>query len=171
MNTMITPELVQKEAKKREKENMRFRTYLKCHADEEKLDRDFLRLHKKYFKDYDCSQCRNCCKMYCAEIPREEVGRDAALLGLSEAAFIEKYLEPDQFGMKYQSKHVPCDFMMEDGNCMLGECKPEGCKLYPYTDQPERLHSLYSVLSAVEVCPVAFEIFEELKREYRFRGR
>lgn len=168
---MITPELVQKEAKKREKENMRFRTYLKCHADEEKLDRDFLRLHKKYFKGYDCRQCRNCCKMYCAEIPREEVSRDAALLGLSEAAFIEKYLEPDRFGMKYQSKHVPCDFMMEDGNCMLGEYKPEGCKLYPYTDQPERLHSLYSVLSAVEVCPVAFEIFEELKREYGFRGR
>ncbi len=168
---MITPELVQEEAKKRENENMRFRTHLKCHVDEKQLDRDFLRLHKKFFKDYDCSQCRNCCKMCCAEFSREDISRNAALLGLSEAVFIEKYLEPDQLGKNYYSKHVPCDFLKGTGDCMLGECRPEGCRLYPYTDQPERLHSLYSVLSAVEICPVAFEIFEELKREYRFRKR
>ena len=29
--------------------------------------------------------------------------------------------------------------------CKLGEYKPENCRKYPYTDQPERLHSLYSV--------------------------
>ena len=39
-------------------------------------------------------------------------------------------------------------------------------KKYPYTDQPKRLSSLYSVLEAVEVCPVAFEIYERLKEEY-----
>lgn len=48
------------------------------------------------------------------------------------------------------------------GNC---------CKKYPYTNQPERLWSLYSVLEAVEVCPVAFEIFERLKSEYGFKTR
>jgi hypothetical protein len=32
-----------------------------------------------------------------------------------------------------------------------------------------RLESLYSILDAVEVCPVAFEIFERLKQEYHFR--
>lgn len=39
------------------------------------------------------------------------------------------------------------------------------------TFKPERLWSLYSTLDAVEVCPVAFEIFEELKQEYGFRYR
>ena len=47
----------------------------------------------------------------------------------------------------------------------------KSCKKYPYTDQPERLQSLYSVLSAVEVCPVAFEIYERLKKEYHFKNR
>lgn len=33
----------------------------------------------------------------------------------------------------------------------------------------ERLFSLLSVLDIVEICPVAFEIYERLKAEYRFR--
>lgn len=60
---MINPDEVKSEAKKKENENFKFRTFLKCHADEDKLDRQFLRLHKELFADYDCSKCRNCtCK-------------------------------------------------------------------------------------------------------------
>lgn len=51
---------------------------------------------------------------------------------------------------------------------MLGENCPEDCRNYPYTDQPNRLGSLYGMLGAVEVCPVAYEIWERLKQEYRF---
>ena len=64
-----------------------------------------------------------------------------------------------------------CVFLREDGNCKLSVCKPDSCKKYPYTDQPERLSSLLSVLDVIEICPVAFEIFERLKEEYRFRLR
>ena len=40
---------------------------------------------------------------------------------------------------------------------------PDLLVLHPYTDQPERLSSLLSVLDVIEICPVAFEIFERLK--------
>lgn len=70
--------------------------------------------------------------------------------------------------MKYQTKHRPCDFLKADGACSLGECRTENCKKFPYTDQPERLQSLYSVLDAIEVCPVVFEIWERLKEIYGF---
>lgn len=73
--------------------------------------------------------------------------------------------------MDYQTRHEPCDFLQEDGNCKLGDCKPDSCKQYPYTDRPERLLSLLSVLDTVEICPVAFEIFERLKKEYGFKTR
>lgn len=66
---------------------------------------------------------------------------------------------------------MPCDFLEEDGSCKLGECKPENCKKFPYTNQPERISSLYGVLEVVEVCPVAFEIYERLKEEYGFKYR
>lgn len=83
--------------------------------------------------------------------------------------FIDYFLQESQFSMNYETKHKPCDFLMKNGECKLGDCKPESCKKYPYTNQPERLWSLYSVLNVVEVCPVAFEIWERLKKEYGFK--
>ena len=55
---MIHPDKIRAEAKKKENENFKFRTFLKCHADEKELDRQFLHLHKELFADYDCSKCR-----------------------------------------------------------------------------------------------------------------
>ena len=168
---MIQPDKVRAEAKKKENENFKFRTYLKGHADEDELDRQFLRLHKELFADYDCSKCRNCCKMYKGSIPAEDIDKDAQYLGITLELFVDVYLEKEEYGVNYQTKHEPCDFLQEDGNCKLGDCKPDSCKKYPYTDQPERLSSLLSVLDVIEICPVAFEIFERLKKEYEFRMR
>ena len=72
---MIHPDKIGAEAKKKEDENFKFRSYLKGHADEEELDKQFLRLHKELFADYDCRKCRNCCKMYKGSIPEEDVER------------------------------------------------------------------------------------------------
>lgn len=35
---MLQPDKVRAEAKKKENENFKFRTFLKCHADEDELD-------------------------------------------------------------------------------------------------------------------------------------
>ena len=51
---MISPENVYIEAKKLENENLRFRTFLKIHADPDELNRQFLELHKELFTGYDC---------------------------------------------------------------------------------------------------------------------
>ena len=168
---MIHPDKVKEEAKKKADENYKFRSYLKGHADEKELDRQFLRLHKELFADYDCSKCRNCCKMYKGSIPEEDVERDAEYLGISPEQFIDFFLEKQEYEMGYQTKHKPCDFLQRDGTCKLGDCKPDSCKKYPYTDQPERLFSLLSLLDTIEICPVAFEIYERLKKEYRFKKR
>lgn len=168
---MIQPDKVKSEAMKKENENFKFRSYLKKHADDEELDRQFLQLHNELFANYDCSKCRNCCKMYKASIPEEDIEKDAQYLEITSEQFIAQYLEKTERDINYQTKHRPCDFLQEDGNCKLGECRPDSCKKYPYTDQSERLFSLLSVLDTVKVCPVAFEIYERLKKEYGFRTR
>ena len=167
---MLSPEKLNYYAKKNEKVNYRFRTWLKIHADPKELDEKFLALHKELFAEYDCSRCRNCCKRYKGLIPVDEVGRDAAALGLSEEEFRKKYLkeELDIEEDAFETKHQPCDFLQEDGNCLLGDNKPDSCKKYPYTDQPERMDSLLSFLGTISVCPVAYEILERLKEEYDF---
>lgn len=166
---MIAPRKVRFEATKKENENLRFRTFLKSNADEEELDRQFSELHTALFENYDCSRCRNCCKVYHAEFMPDELQTAAEYLKMDESQFFQTYLKKAETEEKFLSKNVPCDFFQKDGNCKLGEYKPDSCKKYPYTDQPERLYSLYSMLDVIQVCPVAYEIWEQLKRIYHFR--
>ncbi len=168
---MLPPRKVKFEARKREDENLEFRTFLKIHAEEDVLDQQFLKLHNELFANYDCNRCRNCCKAYYGSIPKADVPKDAEYLGVTEDEFIRTYLQDMDNEENYRTKNKPCNFLNDDGSCELGECKPDNCIKFPYTNQPERLQSLYSVLDAVEVCPVAFEIYERLKVEYGFRGR
>ena len=165
---MLSPRKVKFMAKKKENENIRFRSYLKNHADEKELDEQFLRLHNELFEGYDCNRCRNCCKLFYGGIPEEDIQKDAEYLKMSKEQFVDTFLQKDEMNGEFRTKHKPCDFLQENGECKLGECRPENCKKYPYTNQPERLGSLYSVLEAVEICPVAFEIYEKLKSEYGF---
>lgn len=74
---MIPPRKVKFMAKKKVNENIRFRSYLKMHADETELDEQFLRLHNELFEQYDCNRCRNCCKMFYGSMPEGDVQKDA----------------------------------------------------------------------------------------------
>ena len=168
---MIAPRKVKFEATKKRNENYEFRIYLKGNADEKELDERFHRLHKELFAGYDCSRCRNCCKMYRGSIPETDLARDAEYMGLTKEQFIEKYLGADDGENAYQTQNIPCDFLKPDGNCQLGDCRPESCKKYPYTDQPDRWSCLYRVLDVIEVCQVAFEIYERLIKEYGWSYR
>lgn len=168
---MICPDKVEIEAEMKEEENLQFRAYLKRYADEEKLDEQFLQLHNEIFTHYDCEKCRNCCKKYKGCIPKEDLEQDAECLGLTIEQFRESFLEKEECESGYYTKHKPCDFLQEDGKCKLGDCRPDSCKKYPYTDQPERLSSLLGMLGIIAICPVAFEIFEKLKQDYGFRKR
>lgn len=166
--SMIRPPEVAEAAKRNEKENVRFRSYLKRVADPDELDRQFLALHQEIFPKYNCAECRNCCKLMHAEIPEEDIDRDAACLGMTREDFIAAHLKQD-FG-EWIEIHQPCGFLEKDGSCRLGDLRPDSCKKFPFTDQPERLFSLYSFLNAVGVCPAAYEICEGLKRIYGFRS-
>lgn len=166
---MISPDKVYKEAKRLEDENYRFRSYLKSHAEEEELDERFFRLHKELFGQYDCSKCRNCCKMYKGTLENKDIAMAAKKLGISMEQVMDTFLTYNKCEYNYETKHKPCDFLMGEGECMLGEVRPDNCKEYPYTNRPERLYSLYAVLDTITVCPVAFEIYEQLKKEYVFR--
>jgi hypothetical protein len=92
-------------------------------------------------------------------------------LGIAVEQFMDSFLEKVKLRIGYHTNHKPCDFLQEDGNCKLGNCKLDSCKKYPYTDQPERLCSLLGMLDTVSICPVAFEMFERLKKEYGFKRR
>ena len=114
---MIAPRKIRFEAGKRRNENFAFRTYLKCNAEEDKLDEQFQKLHQELFRNYDCSRCRNCCKMYRGSIPKEDLEQDAGVLGLTKEELIEKYLEKDV-------RYITCIF----GEHIQGKIKVKATK-------------------------------------------
>ncbi|MDP4180838.1 MAG: YkgJ family cysteine cluster protein [Bacillota bacterium] len=166
---MIEPLKVKEAFKRIEKENYAFRVFLKNRADEDELDKQFLSLHKELFASYDCSKCRNCCKMYSATFEENELGPVAAFLNMPIEDFKAKYIKED-FG-EYLLKMRPCSFLESDGTCKIENCKPLSCREYPYTNKPERLFSLLSIVEFSGICPVVFEMLERLKKDYGFKRR
>ena len=166
---MIKPSEVKARAERLEDENYKFRSFLKNHAEEKKLDRQFLDLHNELFGNYDCSSCRNCCKESAATLKDEEIPAIASFLQMPKDDFVKKYIKEDFDG--YELKDTPCCFLGEDNACLIEGCKPQSCKEYPYTNKPGRLGSLLGIMGSASVCPVVFEIIERLKKVYGFRPR
>lgn len=163
---MISPKNIYAAAQKQENENLRFRSFLKNHADPDELDQQFLVLHRELFAGYDCCKCGNCCRAFSTTLSEEEISAISNQLGMERQEFITRCLIEGSEGWELPA---PCRFLGIDGKCQIQDCKPEECRGFPYTDRPERLWSLYSTLSAAEVCPVVFEILERLKDQYHFR--
>ncbi len=166
---MVEPSKLKQVSNKVENENYAFRAYLKNHADLDQLDKQFLELHNELFLNYDCSKCRNCCIEYSASFEEEELSQVASFLNMTEEEFRDKYIE-NTFG-GFELKATPCCFLKENGTCEIEACKPESCRSYPFTDKPERLLSLSSIVNSASICPVVFEMLERLKQEYRFKRR
>jgi len=170
---MVKPSEVKAYAQRLEEQNYKFRTFLKNHADNDELDAQFLALHNELFAGYDCCKCTNCCKVYSITLADDEVKKIAAFLGLAESDFTAEYLTSSDTGEEKPNKikGKPCPFLCGDGRCRIQDCKPDLCKGFPFTDQPDRLSSMLSIIYHTEDCPVVFEIIERLKVQYRFRNR
>lgn len=164
---MIPPRKIVFWGKKKEKENSRFRAFLKSHADPDELDQRFKSLHEEIFAAYDCSKCRNCCKEYNASVPDNEIASDAEFLAMPADEFKTRYFSGQNQNGDWISRGLPCCFL--NGNeCILQDHKPESCKLFPYTNQPDRMGSLMNTMEIAQVCPIAYEIIERLKQEYQW---
>jgi len=166
---VIEPSEIKEAFEKVERENYKFCTYLKNHADLDELDEQFLELHNELFKVYDCSKCRNCCKEYSIIFEKNEIEKASKLLKIAKKEFMDKYIEETNNG--YALKGKPCCFLTENGVCDIETCKPEGCREYPFTNKPERLFSLLNIVYFASVCPVVFEMLERLKKIYGFKRR
>ncbi|MCL2529513.1 MAG: YkgJ family cysteine cluster protein [Coriobacteriia bacterium] len=172
--TIPEPSKVREVAKLAEDSNNEFRLFLKGFADEGELDEQFLTLHNELFVPYDCSDCRNCCKKYKASITENEAELIAKFLQITPQEFLGQYTEVDTDGFldepgKLYLSGSPCSFLDADNSCRIEECKPSECREFPYTNKPERLFSLLSIVQFAAVCPVVYEILERLKQLYEFK--
>lgn len=149
---------------KKERENLEFQIFLK------KIEYDIgpilLELYRKAREEIDCRTCANCCKKLRVTLSSDDVQRLSSGLGVGEEDFREKYLTTDLRG-NYTFIGEPCP-LLKDNMCSSYIHRPEECVSYPHLDNINYIFKLKTVLVDCSLCPIVYNVFEELKKMLGF---
>lgn len=155
-----------------EDSNWRFRTYLKgVDMSVEEIDTVFHEANERIAPAIDCTACANCCKEKSPVLRPADIQRLADHLNKTPAEVTSQYLardssdgDPDE----WMFASLPCPFLANN-LCTVYDHRPDDCRSYPHLHQPERVFSLASILDNCSVCPIVFNVFEEVKQEIKSR--
>ena len=152
-------------AKEKEEENWGYRAFLKgIDLESEEIDAIGHRIYEEVAKQIDCLQCGHCCRVMTPIIDTEDIKRLAKATGMTEQAFIDKYLAKAEAEPGLEFKLLPCPF--QSGNaCTVYEDRPEDCRDFPHLHKPEFASRLSGAVENCSVCPISFNVFERLKQE------
>jgi uncharacterized protein len=153
-------------AEQNEEKNWRFRSFLKF-GDDRKIDEVVHRLYHQVSQDIDCMQCGNCCRELKPLLARKEIKSISNFINMPEDKFLEHYTEYNN-EKKLQLKGTPCSFL-KDNKCMVYECRPSDCRSFPHLHKKDFTTRLIDVLQNYSICPIVFNVYEQLKIEMRFR--
>ncbi|MGF7138734.1 YkgJ family cysteine cluster protein [Roseimarinus sediminis] len=159
--TYKTPAELKALVKKQDKAHKAFFKKLKKMKAGE-LDHHFHRLHEEAFDQFNCLDCANCCSSISPIVTEKDIDRLARHFKQKPGDLIEQYLYMDDEG-DYVFKQSPCPFLMSDNYCMVYENRPKACREYPHTDRRKMVQILNLTRKNCEVCPVVYELVEELK--------
>ena len=129
------------------------------------LDKFVQNLHHEAFAGFDCLDCANCCKTIGPRLIDKDIERIAKHLKMKTSDFMDQYILTDEDGDYIFNDH-PCPFLLPDNYCMAYESRPKACREYPHTDRKRFYQILKLSHKNCETCPVVYEIFEELKRNF-----
>jgi len=155
------------EGEKKERENLRFRSFLKG-VSGNKLDRHIHQLYKEVSDMIDCTACGNCCTTMYPSVSRKDIRFLAELENESEETFIEKFTPEDESERLRFLNQTPCRYL-SDRKCTIYENRPKDCSSFPHLHKSSFVSRLWGVIDNYSICPIVYNVFEELKRIYRFR--
>ncbi|MEN8121451.1 MAG: YkgJ family cysteine cluster protein [Bacteroidota bacterium] len=159
-------EKIKKLSKIKEDENWRFRSFLKM-QDPDKIDKIVNSLNEKYTSLIDCTECGNCCTDLQPLIRKTDFAGLKKELKLDETEIKNKYLELDEDN-DLRFKDLPCTFL-ENKKCTIYENRPHDCKSYPHLHKKEITSRLFNVVYNYSICPIVFNVYEELKFRLHFK--
>ena len=156
-----------KKAKEKHIENKKFFTKLK-RKPPKNLDYLMQELHDDEFERTDCLKCANCCKTTGPLFTNADVQRISKHFRLKPQQFIDRYLRIDE-DHDYVLQQVPCAFLGHDNYCSIYDVRPKACREFPHTDR-KKFHQISNLtLKNVAICPAAFNIVEEMKKNIKLK--
>ena len=147
---------------KKEQENWNFRAFLKYEYTPGQLDKIVHKLYKEISAEIDCTKCSNCCRELCPVIKLGDVKSAAKYLCILSNEFVAQYLIVGAEGFKFNK--TPCPLLF-DGRCKIYGEHPKDCQSFPHLHKKDVMSRLIAVIENCGVCPIVFNVFEELKKE------
>ncbi len=160
MNTDLKE--IEKIAEEKEDENWEFRSFLKSYDIEiEELDSIVQNLYKKVAEEIDCTKCANCCKKITPTLSQDDVYQLSQGTGFSTKQIKADFLKKDEDG-DYVFRKTPCPFLQEN-LCTQYNFRPKTCRSFPHLHKAEFVFRLIQVINNYSICPIAFNVYEQLK--------
>ena len=132
----------------------------------EEIDSIVRRHYREVSAQIECRECANCCKVFCPPVTPADIDRLALKKKMRREDLIEDYLTASGGDGAHTMKSSPCPFL--DGNeCSVYSDRPEACRAYPGLEKPGFLSRIGDVFSNCSVCPIAYHVYERVKREIR----
>lgn len=157
---------IKRQSHLREKENLRFRSYLKSQV-EAKIDRLVHEIYPLLLQEIDCTQCGNCCTKLRPVMMEIDIDVLTKTLRMTRERFRKRYIMIDGDG-DMLFKHLPCKFL-KNKKCSIYESRPHDCQSYPHLHKSEITSRLYGILENYAICPIVFNVIEGLKVRLNFR--
>ena len=160
--------VIEKNARIREDQNFRFRSFLKG-QDSKRVDELVHRLYEEVTGKIDCTECANCCLALETFFTKKEIGVVTDLLGWDSNDFIKTKTKPDEEEKnRFVLKSVPCLFL-ENRKCSVYPHRPVECREFPYLHKKDFTSRLLGVIGNYAICPIVYNVYENLKQEFMFR--
>jgi Fe-S-cluster containining protein len=147
-------------------ENFDFRSWLKM-QDMDEVDEAVHELYEEYSSTIDCTSCGNCCMTLKPLVTAKDINRLAKSRNMSVAYFRNEYTETDEDGDRCL-KDTPCRFL-EDKKCTVYPDRPAECRSCPHLHKKKFISRLFGVIGNYSVCPIVFNVYEELKMRMGYK--
>jgi len=146
--------------------NYRFRSFLKG-GNSAQIDKVVHELCDFYYSNIDCTKCGNCCKVMKPLILKKDLKSLSLATNRTIDEFKKKYTQIDEDGDVSFNK-LPCPFL-KNLKCSVYDCRPNDCRSYPHLHKKVFISRLFGVIDSYSVCPIVFNVFEDLKSRLHFR--
>ncbi|HET9058190.1 MAG TPA: YkgJ family cysteine cluster protein [Chitinophagaceae bacterium] len=129
------------------------------------LDKLAIQADKEVWKETNCLDCANCCKVMTPTYTKADIERISRHFKMSANEFKKKWLRKDRSG-DWMNKQTPCQFLNAKTNmCTIYEIRPVDCSGFPHHTKKHFKEWVHVYKQNVEYCPATFKLVQKMKEK------